>query len=48
MAEYEALLHGMCIAKEMGATRLRYLGDSDLVASQTSGTWDATDANMIA
>jgi ribonuclease HI len=48
MVEYEALLHGMRIAKEMGATRLRYLGDSDLVASQTSGTCDATDANMIA
>ncbi|XP_071679387.1 uncharacterized protein [Lolium perenne] len=45
MAEYEALLHGMRIAKEMGATRLRCLGDSDLVASQTSST---CDANMIA
>ncbi|XP_071683611.1 uncharacterized protein [Lolium perenne] len=32
----------------MGATRLRCLSDSDLVASQTSGTCDATDANMIA
>ncbi|XP_071678313.1 uncharacterized protein [Lolium perenne] len=48
MAGYEALLHGMRVAKEMGATRLRCLGDSDLVASQTSGTCDATDANMIA
>jgi hypothetical protein len=48
MAEYEALLHGMRIAKEMGATRLRCFGDSDLVAGQTPGTCDATDANMIA
>ncbi|XP_051229429.1 uncharacterized protein [Lolium perenne] len=48
MAEYEALLHGMRVAKEMGATRLRCLGDSDLVAIQTSGTCDASDANMIA
>ncbi|XP_071676894.1 uncharacterized protein [Lolium perenne] len=48
MAEYEALLHGMRVAKEMGATRLRCLGDSDLVASQTSGTCDASDATMIA
>ena len=48
MAKYEALLHGMRIAKEMGATRLRCFGDSDLIASQTSGTCDATDANMIA
>jgi hypothetical protein len=31
-----------------GATRLRCFGDSDLVASQISGTCDATDANMIA
>ncbi|KAK1603109.1 hypothetical protein QYE76_016351 [Lolium multiflorum] len=48
MAEYEALLHGMRIAKEMGATRLRCFSDSDLVTSETSGTCDATDANMIA
>ncbi|KAM0855129.1 hypothetical protein ACQ4PT_049978 [Festuca glaucescens] len=48
MAEYEALLHGMRIAKEMGACRLHCFGDSDLVASQTSGTCDATDPNMIA
>ncbi|KAK1614839.1 hypothetical protein QYE76_020356 [Lolium multiflorum] len=48
MAEYGTLLHGMRIAKEMGATRLRCFGDSDLVASQTLGTCDATDANMIA
>nr|XP_051229249.1 uncharacterized protein LOC127347060 [Lolium perenne] len=48
MAEYQALLHGMRIAKEMGATRLHCFGDSDLVASQTAGTCDATDGNMIA
>jgi ribonuclease HI len=48
MAEYEALLHGMQIAKEMGATRLHCFGNSDLVANQISGTCDATDANMIA
>ncbi|KAK1660604.1 hypothetical protein QYE76_048763 [Lolium multiflorum] len=48
VAEYEVILHGMRVAKEMGATRLRCFGDSDLVASQTSGTCDATDANMIA
>nr|XP_051211570.1 uncharacterized protein LOC127329063 [Lolium perenne] len=48
MAEYEALLHGIRIVKEMGATRLRCLDDSDLVTSQTSSTCDATDANIIA
>ena len=48
VAEYEALLHGMRIAKEMGVSRLRCFGDSDLVASQVMGTCDATDPNMIA
>ena len=48
VAEYEALLHGMRVAKEMGVSRLRCFGDSDLVASQVMGTCDATDPNMIA
>jgi ribonuclease HI len=30
-AEYEALLHGMRIAKACGATRLKIFGDSNLV-----------------
>jgi hypothetical protein len=30
-AEYEALLHGMCMAKACGATRLDIYGDSNLV-----------------
>ena len=48
VAEYEALLHGMRITKEMGASHLRCFDDFDLVASQISGTCDATDPNMIA
>jgi hypothetical protein len=32
----------------MGVSRLHCYGDSDLVASQTSGTCDARDPNMIA
>jgi ribonuclease HI len=48
MAEYEALLHGMRIAEEMGASCLRCFGNSDLVASQIFGICKATDANMIA
>ncbi|XP_071683475.1 uncharacterized protein [Lolium perenne] len=48
MAEYEAPLHDMRIEKEMGAARLRCFGDSDLVANQTFGTYDAINANMIA
>jgi ribonuclease HI len=30
-AEYEALLHGMRLAKACGATRLKIFGDSNLV-----------------
>lgn len=33
-AEYEALLHGMRMAKACGATRLKIFGDSQLVAQQ--------------
>ena len=48
MAEYEALLHGLRMAKEMNIKRIRCFGDSDLVAQQVSGTWDSKDANMAA
>src|SRR5664279_5147434 len=47
-AEYEALLLGLRVAKEMNITRIRCLGDSDLVAQQVSGTWDSKDTNMAA
>jgi ribonuclease HI len=33
-AEYEALLHGMKMAKACGATRLKIFGDSNLVVQQ--------------
>jgi ribonuclease HI len=42
VAEYKALLHGMCVAKKMGMTRLRCF------SGETSGTCDATDTNIIA
>jgi hypothetical protein len=48
VTEYEALLHGMRIAKGLGVSRLRCFGDSDLVASQVMGTCEVTDKNMIA
>ena len=47
-AEYEALLHGLRIAKEMNLSRVRCLGDSDLVAQQVSGKWDSKDPLMAA
>ncbi|KAK1612950.1 hypothetical protein QYE76_036623 [Lolium multiflorum] len=40
MAEYEALLHGLRIAKEIGIKHIICCGDSDLVA-QIAGTWNA-------
>ena len=47
-AEYEALLHGLRMAKEMNLSRVRCFGDSDLVAQQVSGTWDSKDLLMAA
>jgi hypothetical protein len=47
-AEYEALLHGLRVAKEMNINRIRCLGDSDLVSQQVSGTWDCKDPIMVA
>src|SRR3954471_1031339 len=46
-AEYEALLHGMRMARACGATRLIY-GDSNLVVQQTMNLCDAINANMVA
>jgi ribonuclease HI len=46
VAEYEALVHGLKLAKEIGIRRILCVGDSDLVVHQVSGEWDAKDANM--
>jgi ribonuclease HI len=46
IAEYEALVHGLKMAKEIGIRRILCFGDSDLVVHQVSGDWDAKDANM--
>jgi ribonuclease HI len=47
-AEYEAVLHGMRMAKACGATRIKIYGDSNLIAQQVMKECDATCANMIA
>ena len=39
VAEYEALVHGLKIAKAMSIQRILCFGDSDLVIQQTSGNW---------
>jgi len=47
-AEYEALLHGLRMAKEMSLSRVRCLADLDLVAQQVSCRWDSKDPLMAA
>jgi ribonuclease HI len=47
-AEYEALLHGMKMAKACGATRLKIFGDSNLVVQQMMNKCDAISDNMTA
>jgi ribonuclease HI len=46
IAEYEALVHGLKMVKQIGIRRILCFGDSDLVTHQVSGDWDARDANM--
>ena len=46
VTEYEVLIHGLRLAKELGIRRILCYGDSDLVVQQSSGDWDAKDANM--
>jgi ribonuclease HI len=45
-AEYEALLHGMKMAKACGVTRLKIFGDSNLVIQQVMNKCDAVSDNM--
>ena len=47
-AEYEALIHGMRMAKVCGATRIIIYGDSNLVVQQTMKECDADAENMVA
>src|SRR4051812_35364866 len=47
-AEYEALLHGMLMAKACGATRLVIYSDSNLVVQQTMKDCEAVADNMSA
>jgi ribonuclease HI len=47
-AEYEALLHGIKMAKACGATRLKIFGDSNLVVQQVMNRCDAISNHMTA
>src|SRR4051812_5694914 len=48
MAEYETLLHELRIAEEIGVKHIVCCGDSDLVAQQVVGTWNARNAVRVA
>ena len=47
-AEYEALLAGLKVAKELGADFLLIKSDSQLVVNQVTGSYQAKGDNMIA
>ena len=47
-AEYEALVAGMLLAKEMGAQNLLVKSDSQLITGQVSGEFQAKDPQMVA
>jgi hypothetical protein len=47
-AEYEALLHGIKMAKACGATRLQIFGDSNLVVQQVMNRCDTVNDNLTA
>jgi ribonuclease HI len=47
-AEYEACLHGMPIAVELGIKHLHVYGDSALVINQLNKDWDTTSKKMDA
>jgi ribonuclease HI len=45
-AEYEALLHGMKMAKACRATQLKIFGDSNLIVQQVMNRCDAISDNI--
>ena len=46
VAEYEALLHGLHMAMELGVKTILSYGVSDLVVQQLDGTWDTKSPTM--
>jgi ribonuclease HI len=47
-AEYEALIHGLCIAVSLGIKRLLGFGDSKVVIEQVNKEWDCIKDTMDA
>ena len=48
IAEYEACLHGLCIAVELGVKHLMVYGDSTLVINQLNKDWSCSNEKMDA
>ena len=46
ITEYEALMHGLRLAKELGIRHILCYGDPHLMVQQCSSEWDAHDSNM--
>ena len=46
VAEYRGLLLGLARARELGATEVEVVGDSELVVKQVNGTYRVKHANM--
>jgi ribonuclease HI len=46
IAEYEVLVYGLHVAKEIGVKHIICCGDSDLVAQQVAGTYKAQNKVM--
>jgi ribonuclease HI len=47
-ADYEALLHGLCLAASLGIKRLLVYGDSAVVINQVNKSWDGNKENIDA
>jgi len=47
VAEYQALLNGLLLAKEKGIIRLEVYGDSKLVIEQVTGNWKVKSRLLI-
>lgn len=45
-AEYESIIIGLCIARELGARNIQLRSDSQLVVKQVQGKYDAKDDRM--
>jgi ribonuclease HI len=46
--EYEALIHGLCIAVSLGIKRLLAFGDSKVIIEQVNKEWDCVKDTMDA